>query len=102
MRHRFLIGFMFGTIRVLILAPRPGDSAAVVLETPIMLAASWFVCRWCVDRLHVPRTVPARSIMGTVAFVVLMSAEVGLAVLVFEQSVTEHIESYESVPAAIG
>ena len=88
MRHRFLIGFMFGTIRVLILAPRPGDSAAVVLETPIMLAASWFVFRWCVDRLHVPRTVPARSIMGTVAFVVLMSAEVGLAVLVFGQFAT--------------
>ena len=52
--------------------------------------------------LHVPRTVPARSVMGAVAFVVLMSAEVGLAVLVFGQSATEHIESYESVPAAIG
>jgi hypothetical protein len=22
--------------------------------TPSMLSASWFVCRWCVDRLHVP------------------------------------------------
>jgi hypothetical protein len=72
----FLIGFVFGTIRILVLAPRLGETAAVVLETPIMLAASWFVCRWCVDRLGVPRRVIARSVMGAAAFVVLMSAEV--------------------------
>jgi hypothetical protein len=59
----FLIGFIFGTIRVLVLAPRLGDTEAVSLEIPIMLAASWFVCRWCVDRFDVPRTVPARSVM---------------------------------------
>jgi hypothetical protein len=63
----FLIGFIFGSIRVLLLAPRLGETGAVVLETPVMLAASWFVSRWCVDRLDVPRTVPARSVMGAVA-----------------------------------
>jgi len=36
----FLIGFIFGTVRVLLLAPRLGEIAAVVLETPVMLAAS--------------------------------------------------------------
>jgi hypothetical protein len=97
----FLIGFVFGTIRILVLAPRLGETAAIVLETPIMLAASWFVCRWCVDRLGVPRRVIARSVMGAAAFVVLMSAEVGLAVLVFGRSATEHIPSYGSVPGEI-
>jgi hypothetical protein len=53
----FLIGFIFGTLRVLLLAPRFGETAAVILETPVMLAASWFVCRWCVGRVDVPRTV---------------------------------------------
>jgi hypothetical protein len=50
----------------------------LIVEAPIMLAGSWFVYRWCVDRLDVNRTVPARSLMGLVAFLVLMSAEVGL------------------------
>ena len=55
----FLIGFILGTIRVLLVAPRLGETTAVILEAPMMLAASWFVCRWCVDRLDVRRTVSA-------------------------------------------
>jgi hypothetical protein len=77
----FLIGFVCGTIRVLLLVPRLGETTAVTVEAPIMLAASWFVCRWCVDRLSARRTVPAQSLMGLVAFLVLMSAEVGLGAL---------------------
>src|SRR5215469_7339785 len=60
----FLIGFILGTIRVLLVAPRLGETTAVIVEAPIILAASWLVCRWCVDRLNVRRTVPARSLMG--------------------------------------
>jgi hypothetical protein len=60
----FVIGFILGTIRVLLLAPRLGKTTAVIIEAPIMLAASWFVCRWCVDRLDVRRTVPVRSLMS--------------------------------------
>ena len=55
----FLIGFIFGTIRVLLLDPHLGETIAVIIEAPMILAASWFVCRWCVDRLDVRRTVPA-------------------------------------------
>jgi hypothetical protein len=73
----FLVGFIIGSIRVLWLAPRLGETGAVSLETRVMLAASWFVSRWCVDRLDVPGTVSARSVMGAVAFVVLMLAEFG-------------------------
>src|SRR5215813_8001024 len=68
-----VIGFIFGTIWVLLLVPRLGETTAVIIEAPIILAASWFVCRWCVDRLDVEPTVPARSLMGLVAFLVLMS-----------------------------
>ena len=49
----FLIGFIFGTVRVLLVAPRLGETTAVIVEIPIMLAASWFVCRWCVVRLDI-------------------------------------------------
>jgi hypothetical protein len=97
----FLIGFIFGTIRVLLLAPRLGETAAVILETPVMLAASWFVCRWCVDRVDAPRTVPVRSAMSAVAFVVLMVVEFGLAGLMFGRSPGEQLAGYASVPGAI-
>jgi hypothetical protein len=36
----FLIGFILGTIRVLLLAPHLGETIAVILEAPLMLAAS--------------------------------------------------------------
>ena len=72
----FLIGFILGTIHVLLLAPHLGETTASIVEIPIILAASLFICRWCVDRFDVRRTVPARSLMGFVAFLVLMLAEV--------------------------
>ena len=97
----FSIGFILGTIRVLLLAPRLGETTAVIIEAPIMLAASWFVCRWCVDRLDVRRTVPARSLMGLVAFLVLMSAEVGLGA-VLGRSLVDQLAAYKSPSGAIG
>ena len=93
----FSIGFILGTIRVLLLAPRLGETTAVIIEAPIMLAVSWFVCRWCVDRLNVRRTVPARSVMGWVAFLLLMSAEVGLGV-VLGRSLADQLAGYKSPP----
>lgn len=97
----FLIGFILGTIRVLLLVPRLGETTAVTVEAPIILTASWFVCGWCVDRLDVRRTIPARSLMGLVAFLVLMSAEVGLGA-VFGRSLMDQLAAYISPPGAIG
>ena len=97
----FVIGFILGTIRVLLVALRLGETTAVIIEAPIMLAASWLVCRWCVDRLGVRRTVPARSLMGLVAFLVLMSAEVGLGA-VLGRSLVAQFAAYGSAAGAIG
>ena len=97
----FLIGFILGTIRVLLLAPRLGETTAVVLEAPFILTASWFVCRWCVDRLDVRRSVPARSLTGLVAFLLLMSAEVGMGA-VFGRSLVDQLAAYGSPAGAIG
>jgi hypothetical protein len=97
----FLIGFILGTIRVLLLAPRLGETTAVIIEAPVILAASWFVCRWCVDRLGVSRTGPVRSLMGFVAFLVLISAEVGLG-SVLGRSLVDQLVTYGSPSGAIG
>jgi hypothetical protein len=79
-----------------------GETTAVIVEAPIMLTASWFDCRWCVNRLDVRRTVAARSWMGLVAFLVLMSAEVGLGAVVFGRSLGDQFAAYGSAAGAIG
>jgi hypothetical protein len=98
----FGVGFVLGTFRALVAAPNLGETAAVVLEAPIILAASWYVCRWSVERLDVPRTVPLRSIMGAVAFATLMLAKLALAVLAFGRSLAEQLGPYWRAPGAIG
>jgi hypothetical protein len=97
----FLIGSILGTIRVLLVAPRLGETTAVIVEVPMMLAASWFVCSWCVVRLDIRRTVPARSLMGLVAFLVLMSAEACMGA-VFGRSLGDQLAGYGSPSGAIG
>lgn len=98
----FAVGFALGTIRVLILVPRVGATVAVLLETPVILAASWWVSRACIARLAVSRAVSARLIMGLVAFVVLMLAEVTLAAVLFGRTVAGYLASLITVPGAIG
>jgi hypothetical protein len=90
----FGAGFVLGTIRVLLVAPQLDENAAVLLETPIMLIASWYVCRWAVERLHVPRTVLVRSVMGIVGFAVLTLAELSLTTFVFGRSAPEQLQTY--------
>jgi hypothetical protein len=97
----FVIGFILRTIRVLLLAPRLGETTAVIIEAPIVLVASWFVCRWRVDRLDVRRTVPARSLMGLIAFLVLMWAEVGLGA-VLGRSLGDQLAAQQSPSGALG
>jgi len=79
----FLCGFALGALRVLLIVPRIGETAAVSLEAPLILTASWFASRWCVDRFNVRRMVFVRSMMGAVAFAMLMALEIGLSVIVF-------------------
>jgi hypothetical protein len=96
----FVIGFILWTIRVLLLPPRLGETTAVIIEAPITFVASWFVCHWRVDRLDARRTVPARSLMGLIAFLVLMWAEVGGAVL--GRSLVDQLATYGSLAGTIG
>ena len=98
----FVIGFALGTIRVLLLAPRLGATLAVLLETPLILGASWWVSSACIARCDVSRTVAARLIMGLAAFAVLIAAEVTLAVFLFGMSVSEYLASLALMPGAIG
>ena len=75
----FAAGFLLGTIRTVVLAPRLGPFAAVLVEIPVMLAIAYVACRWLVARFAVPAVLYDRLVMGAVAFVLLIGAELLLA-----------------------
>ena len=73
----FAVAFALGIVRTLWLAPQIGAMAAVMVESPIVLAFSW----WWGRRLLARRPLPlaGRAVMGGSAFVWLMLAELALS-----------------------
>ena len=85
----FALAFALGVARVLVVAPAIGPAAAVFLEVPIVLAASWLVARWLLrDRNF---QLPQRLAVGGIAFALLMASEALLAALMFGQSLSQWI-----------
>jgi hypothetical protein len=76
----FGLGFAFGIVRTLVVAPLVGPFAAVAIETPLMLAACAPLARLCVRRWAV--STPRRALaMGLAAFAALMLCEVLMALI---------------------
>jgi hypothetical protein len=98
----FAVGFVLGTVRVLVIAPRLGELASTLIELPIILTAAWLICGAIIKRLAVPRAPGARIAMGVVAFALLMAAEAGLSVALFGNTLEGHIAGYRALPAATG
>jgi len=98
----FSVGFLLGAVRVLLVAPRLGETAAVMLEAPLILAISWAASRGCVELFKVPAEVASRLLMGAIAFALLIAAELGFSVIVFGRSVADFVAGLLSVPGAVG
>ena len=87
----YVIGFALGTVRVLLVTPRQGATAAVLIELPFMLTASWFACRLIIRRMTVPPRLSARHAMGASAFVLLMLVETVVGMFAFGQTLYAQI-----------
>lgn len=98
----FGLGFILGTIRVLVLIPRLGELISTLIELPVILSAAWFICRQLTARFQVPQEWSARLRMGVSAFVLLMGTDLALSVWLFGNTVTGHFERYRLRPNAIG
>ena len=98
----FAIGFLLGTARVVLLAPRVGSTVAVSVETPIILAASWYLSRIWMNRLAVGTEIRTRILVGAVAFVTLMLLELALSITLFHRSIGEYLAELRSPPGSIG
>lgn len=98
----FAAGFLMGTLRVLLIGPAVGETGAVLLEIPIMLAIAWFVSGRAIAWFAVPARLWPRLAMGGMAFALLMLAEIGVSVLAFQRTLVEHFQAYLAAPALIG
>ncbi len=94
----FGVGFVLGVVRTLWLVPPLGVRWAELVEIPVMLLVIWWTARWVGRRFrlaHHPRLV--RAGVGLVGLVLLLGAELGLALLLGGQSPAESIESRDPV-----
>ena len=98
----FAAGFIFGTIRIIAVAPLVGGTLAVAIELPVILALSWFVCRWIADRLSVHQRYGPRLTMGGIAFALLIAAEMILGIFGFGQTVSQFLGVYGTAEGALG
>ncbi|MDN3566769.1 hypothetical protein QWZ14_20530 [Paeniroseomonas aquatica] len=83
----FAVAFAMGVARVLVVAPRIGPTAAVLLEVPMILVVSWAVARRILR--HRVLTLPQRATMGATAFALTMASEIALAGVLRGQGVMD-------------
>jgi hypothetical protein len=98
----FALGFALGMMRLVLVAPRIGATAAVLAETPVILAASWWLSALCSREFSVEPSAAARILMGAVAFIALMCLELGLSMAVFGRSIAQYLVGFRSWPGAVG
>jgi hypothetical protein len=99
----FSVAFCFGAIRVSLLVPQVGALAAVLTELPLILVVSWKAVGWSVQKFDIPPIVINRTIMGVVAFLVLMGAELTLSVVASGKTASDFVsEIVSSTPQLIG
>lgn len=98
----YAIGFLLGTVRVLLLAPLVGETRAVLFEAPIMLLISWIAARWSTSTFSVPAKLTPRLVMGGFAFVLLVLSELAVSTLVFDRSWEGTVAEYRSPAGLVG
>ena len=96
----FGFAFAMGVARTLVVAPRLGPTAAVLLEIPIVLGVSWLVARRILRGAHFTRWQCAA--LGAIAFALTMASGVALAQAIWDQSSTLWLMSLTTPLGLVG
>lgn len=97
----FGAGFVLGAVRVTLLVPRLGERIAELGEMPLMLIIILIAARFVVRRFAVPPSMPARLGSGLLALVLLLAAELVLAVVVQQRSLADYVASRDPVSGGV-
>ncbi len=95
----FATGFALGMFRVPLLVPRLGVRTAELLEMPVMLVAIIFAARY-VGRRH-RLTVGGAVLSGCLALVLMLTAELSLALILQDQSLGDYVASRDPVSGSV-
>jgi hypothetical protein len=98
----FALGFVLGTVRVLLTAPLLGEWPATLLELPVMLWAGWQLCARTIRRHQLSPAPAARLVMGLVFLVLLLAAEQALGLWGFGRTLAQQAEAMRAPPALAG
>jgi len=98
----FLVGALLGPLRIFVATPWVGPVAAVLIELPLLLAASWLICTRLASHCAVPTAARSRLVMGGVAFALLMVAEFALTIFVLGGTAASHFARYRAPDALLG
>ena len=98
----FAFAFAMGALRVLVLVPRLGELAAVLIEVPLVVAVSWWVCTRAVARWQVGNAKRDRLLMGAYAFGLLIAVEWTLSVTAFGRTSAQFVQAIFTPAGAIG
>jgi len=96
----FGIGFVLGTARVLLVAPRLGERRAELIEAPLMVFVSWLVARWITRRYIGIRRTASSLAVGVLALVFLLILEVAVGSIFFGVSQGSALAKPDLVRAA--
>ena len=96
----FAAGFVLGVARELIVRPRLGTLAAIVVEAPVMVLVCWASARWMVRRFGVA-TRGERARLGALAFALLMIAELGGSIGLRHMGVAEWVTQFATPAGAL-
>jgi hypothetical protein len=76
----FAVGFILGPVRLLLLEPMVGNTIAVVIEAPFMLAAIVWAARYVSRRMELSLMQPDLLIMGCGAAVLVLLSDLAIGV----------------------
>ncbi len=98
----FAVGFVLGTIRTYLLSPVLGETFALLVELPAILAVAWIASRAAISRFGVPREIRTGLAMGAVAFALLLAADALVDMVLAGRGLAEHFRAYEFAPGLLG
>lgn len=90
----FTVGFLCGPIRILMLEPMFGPTAAVLFEAPILLMAMLYAARFVPRRLRLAPTSAAHLGMGFVALALVLLADLGVGVFIRQPSLGAVVDNF--------
>ena len=97
----FAVAFALGSLRVLVVAPRLGPVAAVLVELPLILVVSWITARFVCRRFDIHAR-QQRLLMGSIAFILLQAMEVTLGLTMFHQTFAAYLANIMALHGMIG